>query len=204
MASCFWRHCRTDSHVDRNNIFPNIGKKKKAGRKMGWPFSMWMYPRWDRLRAVNSSSSACHSLPCPIRELLGKTCMGFYFLSWEIFILDTSQIYFCDLLNISALFPQQSRKHFLQTCFLPLSTPSDGDTSNQHYQPRVQLLGVSILGIPRCHSCSFSTQQVGNLPCLNGTMGKASCSTVIYNMAKLGVFSTKIYPRASTHTFQSF
>lgn len=133
--------------------------------------------------------------------------MGFYLLSWEIFTLDTTQIYFCDLLNISALFLKQSWKRFLPDLFpasphpLLMETPGWQPSyfSNQHCQPCVQLLGGSIFGLQRCHSCSFFTEQVGNLPCLNGTTGKTSCSVVIYNMGKRGVLSTK-FQSIQTHT----
>lgn len=64
-------------------------------------------------------SSLLDAEPCLIGcwELLGKTCTGLYLLSCEIFILDTTQIYLCALLNTSTLFLKQSWKHFIPDLF---------------------------------------------------------------------------------------
>lgn len=99
---------------------------------MGWSSSRWTHPHKveQDLRLLSTSSSAgaplpslapssLDAVPCPIGcwELLGKARAGLYLLSWEIFILDTNQIYLWDLPNTSALFLKQSWKHFVPELF---------------------------------------------------------------------------------------
>lgn len=132
-----------------------------------------------------------------------RAFMVFYLLSWEIFIIVTTQTYFCDLLNISALFLKQSWKHFLPD-LIPASLPTHcwwrhRDSSRGTNQ--TSLVFSSWEGVFWEHyivtAVHFSHSRWGTCPVW---MGKASCSTIIYNMGKWGMLSTKFRPRAYTHT----
>lgn len=118
--------------VGWNAYIFNPWEQKEAGMEMGWSSSRWMHSWKDGkwLEVVEHwqiggyshalpGSSLLSAEPCPIIcwKLLRRSCTGLYLLSWEIFILDANQVYFCDLLNTSTLFLKQSWKHFIPDLF---------------------------------------------------------------------------------------